>query len=336
MRAAQPTVACLGEPLALVAPERLDLVPAPGEAGLSGAEANVAVGLAGSGVPVGYVGRVGADAAGRDVVTALEQAGVDVSALGVDPQRPTGRFTKVVTPDASGEPSTVADYRRAGSAFSAAGPELLADPAVRNLLAGARLVHCSGITPALSPQCAALMDALVGERRGVAGQVSFDVNWREKLWPSGDPAEVVRLAGLADLVLVGADEAERVLGESDPARLRALLPEPELLVIKDADRRAVAIGRDGTQTEVPALRVEVVEAVGAGDSFAAGFLHGWLAGEPLRTCLRRGHIGAAATLTVHGDFARARDDVVRRLLGADREQWAGIRFTGADVLEPVG
>ncbi|WP_244937451.1 hypothetical protein [Barrientosiimonas humi] len=77
-------------------------------------------------------------------------------------------------------------------------------------------MHCSGITPALSPQCAALMDALVGERRGVAGQVSFDVNWREKLWPSGDPSEVVRLAGLADLVLVGADEAERVLGESDP------------------------------------------------------------------------------------------------------------------------
>ncbi|WP_244937450.1 PfkB family carbohydrate kinase [Barrientosiimonas humi] len=107
-------------------------------------------------------------------------------------------------------------------------------------------------------------------------------------------------------------------------------------MIKDADRRAVAVGRDGTQTEVPALRVEVVEAVGAGDSFAAGFLHGWLAGEHLQTCLRRGHIGAAATLTVHGDFARARADVVRRLLAADHEQWAGIRFTGADVLEPVG
>ncbi len=74
-------------------------------------------------------------------------------------------------------------------------------------------------------------------------------------------------------------------------------------MIKDGDRRALAVDRDGEVVAEPALRVEVVEPVGAGDAFAAGLLTGVLRGEPVARCLRRGHLSAAAVLTVRADSA---------------------------------
>ena len=241
-----------------------------------------------------------------------------------DPHRPTGRYAKHTGVDDAGEPATRMTYRRAGSAASAMGPVFLRSPDVASRLAAARIVHVSGITAALSPSCAELMRELVTGAR--TGLVSFDVNWREQMWPGGDPAEVVALAGAADVVLAGADEAERVFGTSDTGRLRELLPAPQLLVVKDGSRRALAIGRDGTVVARPALAVEVVEPVGAGDAFAAGLLTGLLRGEPLGRCLRRGHLGAAAVLTVPGDTAPPLDAA---LLDLDPDGWAALRITAA-------
>lgn len=325
---------CIGEPLALVAGDRLDGPLAGDEVQLAGAEANVAVGLAAYGVEVDIVARLGDDVAGRVIRAGLAGRGVGVGALVVDATRPTGRYAKVEGVDDAGEPKTTSRYRRFDSAMAAAGPGLLGEPAVRDVLAGTALVHCSGITPALSADCAALMEALLVER-GLDGggrpgpHLSFDVNWREPLWPDGDTSVVARLADHADTVLVGADEAERVFGESDPGRLRRLLPGPELLVVKDGARRAVALPRDGDVVEVPALAVDVVEPVGAGDSFAAGFLYGRLLGEPLRRCLRRGHLGAAATLTVRGDFRRPDPSLINALIDADDADWAAARVTAS-------
>ncbi|GAA1094759.1 hypothetical protein GCM10009648_37500 [Tsukamurella spumae] len=86
--------------------------------------------------------------------------------------------------------------------------------------------------------------------------------------------------------------------------------------------RAIAVARDGSQVSVPALSVEVVEPVGAGDSFAAGFLHGLAHGEDMRTCLRRGHAGAAATLTVRADLAVLPPAAIAALLACDERDWA--------------
>ncbi|NMO03891.1 sugar kinase [Gordonia sp. TBRC 11910] len=320
-----PLVVCLGEPLALVAADDLDVPDAAMKVG--GAEANVATALAALDVPTGYISRVGADPQGTAVLNHLRSYGVDVGAVEVDAHLPTGRYAKTEGVDDGGEPVTSSTYRRAGSAASAMGTDMLRDPAVAAALAGARIVHLSGITPPLSTTCADLLSELMIRRTGVVGRVTFDVNWREQLWPDADPAPLLPLADAADVTLVGADEAERVFGTDDPAELRALLPDPELLIIKDGAVKAIAVSRDGSRVSADALSVVVVEPVGAGDSFAAGFLHGLALGEPVRTCLRRGHIGAAATLTVRGDLARMPDDAVAALLDADDETWSAARIS---------
>lgn len=332
-------IACLGEPLALVAAADLD-APAPAmHAG--GAEANVAAGTAVLGTPTAFLSRVGGDAEGRRIVEHLRAHGVLTDGIEVDGSGFTGRYAKTEGVDADGEPATASTYRRAGSAAAAMGPDFLTRPTIAAALGQARIVHTSGITPALSPSCAALTRALLRDRTGVRGTVTFDVNWREQLWPDGDPSLVIELARCADVVLVGSDEAERVLGTGSPSEVRALLPEPRTVVVKDGAVRAIAVDREGAQITVPALAVDVIEPVGAGDSFAAGFLHGLAHDEDMRTCLRRGHAGAAATLTVRADFATLPPEAMTALLTCDDDAWSaahispdGIRVGGADFPPP--
>ena len=337
---AAPTgpVACLGEALALVDPVTgVDAggVPVPRRAALAGAEANVAVALAAAGVPVQWVGRLGADGLGSHLAAELGRRGVRLDGVEIDPSLPTGWYSKIVRRVAGGEPQTEMRYRRAGSAAAAMEPAFLDRTDTAAVLAQAAVVHTSGITAALSPACAAMMRALLmGPRRG--GLVSFDVNWREQLWPDGDPAEVVALAGAADVVMVGADEARRVFGTDDPAELRALLPSPQLLVIKDGHVQARGVDRNGSVVDVPALSVEVVEAVGAGDAFAAGLLFGVMVGEPVEQALRRGHLSAARVLTVHSDSAPPFPaGVLNAMLTCTEQEWAQTRVSAAGVRSPA-
>lgn len=335
----EPLIACVGEPLALVAVGDLDASAPSMHTG--GAEANVATGIAALGTAAAFIGRVGGDREGARIIDHLRSHAVDVAAVEADPTAFTGRYAKTEGVDEAGEPVTASTYRRAGSAASAMTSRFLDEPVVADVLRRATLVHTSGITAALSPGCADLVTALLRDRHGVTGTVTFDINWREQLWPAGDPTLVIDLARSADVVLVGSDEAERVLGTGDPAHVRHALPEPHTVVVKDGAARAVALSRDGMQTAVPALTVEVVEPVGAGDSFAAGFLNGLAHGEDLRTCLRRGHAGAAATLTVRADFALLPTEALHALLTCDDETWAcaqvgpdGVRVGGTTFPPP--
>ncbi|HEX2133067.1 MAG TPA: sugar kinase [Actinophytocola sp.] len=285
---------------------------------VGGAESNVACHLAGLGVTAAWVSAVGDDAFGRAVVDFVAGYGVDVSRVRVDPTRPTGLYVK--ESDASGSP--VRYYRR-GSAASGMGPALLADLPTT----GMRVVHTSGITPALSDTCLALMRELVAAPR--THLLAFDLNWRPALWAGRDTAVLRELAAAADLVLVGADEAETVWGVGDPVGIRAILPEPATLVVKQAERGATLIERDpATGTDrlpvfQPALRVDVVEPVGAGDAFAAGYLAATLDGAPPAHRLRAGHLQAAAVLRTRDDVcAPLPADLVATLLMADDTAWA--------------
>ncbi|WP_245633970.1 sugar kinase [Amycolatopsis jejuensis] len=289
---------------------------------IGGAESNVACHLPALGVPSGWVSAVGDDPFGRALVRAIAAAGVDVRGVVVDPVRPTGLYVK--ESGASGSPVR---YYRAGSAASAMGPELLS----RLDFSGVRVLHLSGITPALSDSCLALVRALLDRPRGDL-LVSFDVNHRPALWSGRDPSLLAELAGRADLVLTGDDEAERVWGTGDPARLRKLLPGPRTLVVKHGERGATLV--EGSESLfAPALQVDVVEPVGAGDAFAAGFLAATLRGADPLTRLRRGHLQAAATLLTQDDVgAPLADAVVSLLLDADSDGWRAARLTGEGVV----
>lgn len=303
--------------------------------GVGGAESNVAMGLAAMGVEAHWVGRVGRDGFGMRVLAELRQHGVGVSGVEVDGGRPTGLYVKVPAARDAGSAEGSVIYYRGGSAGSAMGPGLLANPAVAHLLDTAGLIHLSGITAALSQECRELLEALLAApRRGRL--VSFDINWRPALWQGADKSVLRILANQADVVLVGADEALPALGTNDEAALRALLPDPDVIVLKNADASAIALLRGGGRIEVPALAVSVLEPVGAGDAFAAGYLSGLLLGLDQRSSLRRGHLSAACTLTVPGDRGPlpGRETVEKILACSDRD-WAAIHVAPGRIDAPV-
>ncbi|WP_329125892.1 sugar kinase [Streptomyces sp. NBC_01465] len=319
---AHAPVTCIGETMAALVPD--PVAPLEGADQLSvriaGAESNVAVYLADHGVPVRWVSALGDDPFGRRIRAEVAAFGVDITGVRTDPHRPTGLLVKNPGPE-----GTRVHYYRKGSAASALGPDLLDDEAVRT----AGLVHLSGITPALSPDCLALVTALL--RPAPAARpcpVSLDVNYRPALWSDAETAAAVLhdLANRADITFVGLDEAQALWGSdlSDASDVRSLLPGPRILVVKDGGREATAFVGRGVHTE-PAPKVDVVEPVGAGDAFAAGFLAGLIRGEEPVRALRLGHLTAGAALRVTGDHGPLPDaDRIVELLDAPTAQWAQV------------
>ncbi len=235
-----------------------------------------------------------------------------MSGVRVDPERPTGLLLK--DPGAQG---TRVHYHRAGSAASALTPDVLDDPA----FADAALVHLSGITPALSSGCRALVERAL--RPGRPWPVSFDVNHRPALWAGRSAADVLRpLADLADICWWASTRPSSVgRGITDAEDVRDLLSGPRVLVVKDGDRAATAFVGDAVHS-VPALKVRVAEPVGAGDAFAAGFLSGLLWRLPVDGALRLGHLTAASALGVAADHGPLPDPaLLSALLDADEETW---------------
>jgi len=314
-----PAVACVGETM-------VSFIPADG-AGLedtekvgldtAGAESNVAMYLADHGLDARWVSRLGDDAFGRRVLRRVRAAGVDVSAVRTDPARPTGLLFK----DPAKDGGTRVSYYRQGSAASAMGRDVLDEDVMRT----ADVWHFTGITPALSTSCRDLVEAaLVGDRPAA----SFDVNYRPAVWREAAGALLHRLAQAADIVFVGLDEAQALWSDGlrGPGDVRALLPAPRIVVVKDGANAATAFHGEG-RTCVPALVVDVVEPVGAGDAFAAGFLAGLLRGESVQRCLRSGHVTAACALSVTGDHGPLPDAAeIDRMLGVSAEAWAEIRW----------
>lgn len=282
-----------GETMAVIAPDPPGrLAPGPVHLDVGGAESNVATWLAQAGRRVAWVSRLGADPLGRIVRERVAAGGADVSLTGTDRQAPTGLYVR--------ELGAVVYYRK-GSAASRMTAAIWDLPA----LSAARVVHLTGITPALSPSCHDLVRHAL-EKRPVPGAVyTFDVNHRPALWRPGEAAgTLAALARRADVVFTGRDEAETLWGTPDPDSIRALLPEPPVLVVKDAHVGATAFSAAG-RVHVPTPPVQVVDPVGAGDAFAAGYLLGLLddAGEAER--LKRGHALAARAMSTVGDIAAA-------------------------------
>ncbi len=287
-------VLAVGESMVvLTAPAGARLIDAETlEVHTAGAESNVAVHLAQVGYRAAWIGRVGADPLGERVVESLASLGVDVSGVETDLDRPTGVYFK----DFDGV-ETAVHYYRSGSAAS----RISLDP-VLPALRRTQLLHLSGITAALSAQCQGVVRELMQRAQQWGVTNSFDVNYRPQLWSVAQAGPVLaELARLADIVFVGRDEAQQVWGVSTPAELRCLLPDVSTIVVKDGATGATALAGSST-TFVPAPKVTVVEPVGAGDAFAAGYLWGHLIGEPETARLRRGHLTAAVALRSVADY----------------------------------
>jgi 2-dehydro-3-deoxygluconokinase len=283
---------------------------------VGGAEANVAVGLARLGRGTAMVSTIPPNALGRGAVAALRSHGVDCAGV----QERAGRMGLYFLAAGAGLRASEIVYDRAGSSFASA-PASSYD--WDRLLAGASLLHLSGINPALGPVTAdaALAAARAARRRGTL--VSFDGNYRAQLWDSWDsrPRETLQeLVAEADLLFGNHRDIGLLLGRefdaSTPAARRAAVDAafaafPRLGLVASTSRETISADhhrlgarvdrRHGGAEAEPCEITNIVDRIGGGDAFAAGVLHAMLAEGDCETIARTGLALAALKHSLPGD-----------------------------------
>jgi 2-dehydro-3-deoxygluconokinase len=264
---------------------------------MAGAESNFAIALARLGVRSRWISRVGDDPIGAMIVAALSEEGVDVTGVRRDPGAPTGMYYKART----GGVTTVHYYRH-GSAASRLTSEDVPDAA----LDGVTHLHLTGITMALSAAAADLVADLAVRARARDIALTFDPNWRSALWAG--PAEArrayERVLPYADWVLCGAEEGSVLFGGATPAETIAAVRDAGAgdAVVRIGARGAALVESGREVVVPPAQHIDVVDEVGAGDAFAAGFVYALRGGATPRTATATANRLAGYALRASGDW----------------------------------
>ncbi|WP_306919517.1 sugar kinase [Arthrobacter sp. V4I6] len=264
--------------------------------GIGGSESNVAIGVQRLGGNAVWCGRVGTDALGQLITREIRAEGVTVRVT-EDPAASTGLMLKERRTMSTQKVS----YYRAGSAGSRITPDDL-DP---HLIAGASILHVSGITPALSTSAAATVRRAMETARAHEVTVSFDLNYRASLWTAASASRAYsELIPLADVVFAGDDEAALAVGSAGSAdetaqRMAAL--GPTQAVIKLGSKGAVAC-IDGELFHQAAMPIVALDTVGAGDAFVAGYLTELMAGSSAAQRLELAAKTGAFACLAYGDW----------------------------------
>jgi len=281
--------------------------------GIGGAESNVAIGVARLGQPATWIGRIGTDAIGDLIVRRLREAGVTVTAV-----RDRAGTGLMVRHRRFGGGDQV-DYHRSGSA----GSRLRADDIPAHAVAAAGILHITGVTPALGESARAAVGHAVEAAATAGTTLSLDVNYRSRLWdPDVARATLGPLVRRTEIVFAGIAEAQLLLGTAvtDPLELAhrlAALGPAEAIVKTGAEGCVAVIGGQVLQQAAPA--VTVVDPVGAGDAFVAGYLADRMAGAGPAERLRTACATGAYAVAVPGDceLLPTRADLAALLTTAD-------------------
>ena len=277
----QPDVISLGEPmLEFNAPDEGALSEVPNfTVGWGGDTSNFAVAARRTGGSVGYLTRLGADEFGDSFINLWRREGIDTTHVARDPLAATGIYFI----SRKGRQHHFTYYRR-DSAASRMTPDFL--PA--DYIAGAKLLHVSGISQAISVTACDTVFAAMGIARKAGRLVSYDPNYRPKLWPLERARAVVHEScRLADLVFPSLEDARALSGlqgAEEIARFYLGLG-PKVVVLKLGADGALLATADGVQA-FPPVRVESVDMSGAGDTFDGAFVVRYLSGRPLPECMR--------------------------------------------------
>jgi 2-dehydro-3-deoxygluconokinase len=313
------TVTCFGEILLRLSPPDRQMLVQAGSLDMvvGGAEANVASALASLGHAVRFAGVVADNPLGERALAALRGVGVGVRHVA----RASGRMGLYFLEAGSGQRPSAIIYDRSASAFAEAAPESID---FAGALAGARLLHCGGITPALGPRGVALARAAQAAARAAGVPICFDGNYRAQLWAAwdSDPAMILReLVGDATILIGNHRDIALLLGrpfsgEGEDRRREAAeaafaaFPNLQLiastarqLVTSDHHRIAARVDSRAGSHQTDAIDVTgIVDRIGTGDAFAAGVLDGWLAGADLAPMAGRGLALAALKHSIPGDM----------------------------------
>jgi 2-dehydro-3-deoxygluconokinase len=312
----------LGEAMIRLSPpdfERLEQAPR-WQVRVGGAEWNVACAVARLGLRAAWVSRLTRNPLGlRIAAEARAHGAITDHVVWTDEDR-VGVYYLEPGPPPRGSQVI---YDRAGSAASRLRPEHLD----LGLFAATRALHLSGITPALGESCRAAALAAVDATRATGAAVSFDINYRARLWsPEAAAAALIPFCERADTLILGRADAALLFGvEGVPADVVAALQDrfgPRTVVLTLSREGACAATPDGQIVFSPALAPTIIDRVGAGDSFAAGLLYGLLRGRSLSDSLAYGNALAAFKLTVPGDVGYCGPDELETLVAG---QFVGLR-----------
>jgi 2-dehydro-3-deoxygluconokinase len=277
---------------------------------VSGSELNTAWGTARLGLHTTWVSRLVDNPMGRMIASKAREMGVDVSHVQWTPEGRVGLYYCEM--GASTRASRVY-YDRKGSAMSQMKPGTI-DWA--GILEGAKVFHVSGITPALSGDCRAVTEEAIKAANQAGCLVSFDMNYRSRLW---SPMEARNCIGVLlhdlDILLTTSDDTSIVFGvEGAPADIARKFVEQyglkvAALTIREAPSvlrgkwSSVAVTDDG-QTYASRVKIdlELIDRIGSGDAYDAGFLYGFLTGD-VATAVRYGDAMSAIKHSVPGDHA---------------------------------
>lgn len=263
---------------------------------IGGAESNLAIALARLGHQVGWFSRLGDDEFGLYVRNFIRGEGVDTSRVIFDEKNPTAVFFKERQ---MGQDPKIYYYRKGSSASFMKPEDLDAE-----YIAQAKYLHLTGITPALSPSCQETVFRAIELAKENGVTVVFDPNIRLRLWSKEEAGSVLRrIASQCDIVLPGLDEGEIMTGEVTPEGISSqLLANGAKVVVIKLGAKGAFYATSDQQEYVEGFRVEqIVDTVGAGDGFAAGFLSGQIRGWSYRESVQFANRIGAYALTVAGD-----------------------------------
>jgi 2-dehydro-3-deoxygluconokinase len=283
---------------------------------IGGSESNVAVALSRMGVPTAWASKLPRNPLGQMVARRISSFGVDVSHVS---WTDTGRVGLYFIEPGAAPRSSLVLYDRAHSAASTMAP----DDFDWSALDEARHLHLTGITPSLSPTTADTVAVAIREARTRGKTVSFDVNYRARLWAAELARETLTplIQGM-DLLICPLADAQQVFCLSGSEEKIAR----DLAELSHASQVALTLGGggailwDGKDTHrAEAFLVQAIDRVGAGDAFDAGLLWGFLMGDTPKG-LRYGMAMAAIKHTIPGDeFVSSREEVEALLTSGHRD-----------------
>lgn len=299
----KPIVITLGESMVLFQTMQdgpLQYAPALSKT-MAGAEGNVSIGLTRLGINTRWISRLGQDPFGDYIQSTLKGEDVDVHVIR-DKHKPTGVMFKEI----KGEMDPNAFYYRKDSAasnwhLSDLTPEQFSE---------AKLFHFTGITPALSQAAKEITFKAVHLAKQAGLTISFDPNMRYKLWSVEEARETfIELIKHSDIVLPGLEEGKLITNESDPYLIAKEIIKmgPKTVVIKLGENGSTlytlnAENKIDTINEPGFLVKKVIDSVGAGDGFAAGFLSAYLEQKSFSECLQRANAVGAMVTQYRGDW----------------------------------
>lgn len=263
---------------------------------IGGAELNFAIGCARLGLKTGWISRLGQDEFGRFIKQQMRGEGIDTSEVKLMEGYPTSLNFKEMSENGAGRTF----YYREKSPTMTMTPEDLNEEYFKQ----AKLLHVTGVFPAIGGNNVAIIKRALTLAKKHGLLVSFDPNIRLKLWTTEEAKSVLTsFLPYVDVILTGVEEAELLLGTSNHDDIIQSFFEygMKTVAIKCGAQGAIAATRDQV-VEIPAVKVpHVVDTIGAGDGFDAGFVYGVLHEWPLEKTVRFANTVGAMVVGVRGD-----------------------------------